>query len=87
MKIPLHLTPFHRAHAWPQAGAQTQEVQLNSEVSDLEQDRLEGEASLVSIKGKYLLSHRWGGERERKDYQSLTGEEIFSYLSPHENLP
>lgn len=27
------------------------------------------------------------GESERKDYQSLRGEEAFSYLSPHENRP
>ncbi len=76
--------PFYHAYGRPKAGAQTQEVQLDSEVSDLERGSLESDASLVSIKGKYLLGHRLG-ERGRKDYQSLRGEEAFSYLSPHEN--
>lgn len=66
MKIPLHLTPFKHAYGWPRAGPQAREVQLNSEVSELEQDCLESEASLVSIKGKYLLSHReWERVREK----------------------
>lgn len=46
MKIPPSITHTNG----PKAGAQTQEVQLDSEVSDLEQDSLESEASLVSIK-------------------------------------
>lgn len=58
--------PFDHAYGWPKAGAQTQEVQLDSEVSDLEQDSPESEASLVSIKGKYLLGHRqWERVREK----------------------
>lgn len=57
---------FYHAYGWPKAGAQTQEVQLDSEVSDLEQDSLEREASLVSIKSKYLLGHRqWERVREK----------------------
>lgn len=77
MKIP----PFY--HARDGQRLQRREVQLESEVSDLE---LESEASLVSIRGKYLLGQTVG-ESERKDYQSLRWEEAFSYLSPHENLP
>ena len=58
--------PFYHAYEWSKAGAQTQKVQLDSEVSDLEQDSLESEASLVSIKGKYLLGHRqWERAREK----------------------
>lgn len=66
MKIPLHLTPFHHEYGCPKAGAQTREVQLKSEVTDLEQGCLENEASLVSIKSKYLLDHReWETVREK----------------------
>lgn len=56
----------YHAYVWQKAGAQTQEVQLDSEVSDLERDRLESEAGLVSIKGKYLLGYRqWERVREK----------------------
>lgn len=58
--------PFYHAYGRPKAGAQTQEVQLDSEVSDLERDGLESQGSLVSIKGKYLLGHRqWERVREK----------------------
>lgn len=39
--------PFYHTQGWPKAGVQTREVQLESEVSDLEQDQLKREASLV----------------------------------------
>lgn len=66
-------------------GVQTQEVQLDSEVSHLEKDSLESEPSLVSIKNKYLLSCRqWERVRE-KTIKAREGK-TFSYLSPHENV-